>query len=769
MRRRHRKPAAARIAAVLITLHLATGGLCAAGDASAAGAQHAPAEPATIRGLVVDGRTDQPLARVQVRLADTVRAATSGADGRFAIGGVPPGSYVLTASIVSYALVRRSVTVAPGAVLDVTIVLTAGTGTYEETVDVVAPVFESREPGAVTEQVLTASELQDLRGMVADDPLRAAQAVPGVTATDDFSAEFSARGSGPGFTNIVLDGVPAASVLLHAVEGRDDTGSVARINTDVLAQATVLLGAYPQRYGDRLGAQLEFVSREGSRDGFHVRGIVSTVAASAVAEGPLAGGRGSWLAAFRQSYIDWVIRRIDPASRSVLGFSDAFGKLAFDLTPRHQVSLTAVAGRARYEEDDTTPGANSLATATSRGGLAILGLRSTGSSWLLHQRLFVTTNRFANDRADGEDLGWGRRGDVGYRADVARTWGPRVALDAGGHIRRSGERTQLWMLDRRVPPRRVTEESVDAGVWHGGGYGQVRWAPAGGVALAAGTRVDATDATHAVAFSPWVQVAQALGGGFRWTAGTGQYYQTPAFDQIVGVHGGGAWLPPQSAWHADASLEQVIGARTRWAVTLYNREERDVAWAAGLEPRAPGGLVPYNPFAVYAGRLEGYARGIEVVLQRRDPNGLSGWAAYAYGRSRYRDPATGESFDGDYDQRHSVNLYGSLRLWSRTTAIARFRAGTNIPVRGYYQATGLTDNDGLPTFVLGPARNVARLPDYARLDLRVNHAFTFSTRRLTLFVELINVLNRTNAGLSGGRSIEKLLPFIPAAGFLVEF
>jgi len=36
-------------------------------------------------------------------------------------------------------------------------------------------------------------------------------------------------------------------------------------------------------------------------------------------------------------------------------------------------------------------------------------------------------------------------------------------------------------------------------------------------------------------------------------------------------------------------------------------------------------------------------------------------------------------------------------------------------------------------------------------------------------VELVNVLNRTNVGPSGGRNVEKLLPFVPAAGFLVEF
>ena len=138
------------------------------------------------------------------------------------------------------------------------------------------------------------------------------------------------------------------------------------------------------------------------------------------------------------------------------------------------------------------------------------------------------------------------------------------------------------------------------------------------------------------------------------------------------------------------------------------------------------------------------------MVQRRDPNGLSGWMAYAFRAQPLHGPATGESFDGDYDQRHTLNVYASLRLWSRATAVAKYRAGSNIPVRGYYSPTGLEDSDGLPTFALGPARNVGRLPTYSRLDLRLDQVFNFSTRRLTLFVEIINVTNRTNAGLSAG-------------------
>ena len=723
----------------------------------------------TIRGSVVDERTEQPLARVLVRLADTDHRATTGADGRFELRGVTPGDYTATVSVVGYALLRKPVSVTPGAVLEFTFVLTAGTGTYEEQVDVVAPVFEQREPASAAEQTIGATELQDLRGLVADDPLRAIQAMPGVTATDDFSAEFSARGAGPRNTGVLLDGIPASAVLLHSVEGRDDSGSIARISTDVLSRATLSLGSYPQRTGDRLGPQLEFLTREGSRDGFHLRGMVSMVAAGAVAEGPLAGGRGSWLASIRQSYLDWIIRQLYPDEDSVLGFTDAFGRVTFDASARHQVSLTLLAGRSHYEEADTWTSPNALADAQTRGGLGILGLRSTGRTWSLAQRVYAQVNVFQNTQPAGLEAGSGRYVDAGYRVDFTRALGARLTVDAGGQAQRVTDRQSVFAYDRRVPPRRTTLETWDTEATRGGAYVHLRWQAAPASLLAGGARVDGTTLIHGAAASPWVQFEQRFPRNVRLRAGTGWYQQEPSPDQVAGLHGGGAGLARQQALHVDLGLEQTIGARTRWQVSLFDREEQDVAFASGLEPRTAGSLVPYNPAARYENRLDGYARGVEAVVQRRDPNGLSGWVAYAYQRSRYEDAATGESFDGDYDQRHTLTVYASLRLWSRATAIAKYRAGSNIPVRGYYSPTGLEDADGLPTFALGPARNSGRLPAYSRLDLRFDQVFNFSTRRLTLFAEIINVTSRVNAGLAGGRSIEKLLPLVPAAGFLFEF
>ena len=122
--------------------------------------------------------------------------------------------------------------------------------------------------------------------MVADDPMRAMQALPGVATGDDFQAQFSVRGSAFRHVGLVIDGTPAP-VLLHAVRGAEDTGSIAMINSDVLSRATLLTGPHALRHGDWLGATLEFDVREGARDRLISRAAVSGTNASVAIEGPL--------------------------------------------------------------------------------------------------------------------------------------------------------------------------------------------------------------------------------------------------------------------------------------------------------------------------------------------------------------------------------------------------------------------------------------------------------------------------------------------------
>jgi len=226
---------------------------------------------------------------------------------------------------------------------------------------------------------------------------------------------------------------------------------------------------------------------------------------------------------------------------------------------------------------------------------------------------------------------------------------------------------------------------------------------------------------------------------------------------------------------------------TTLSVAAFARDERDFLWTPDAEPRRlPDGTIQLGRGdAKWSNDLSGHARGLEMVIRRDAPSGLSGWAAYAHNRHRQTSAATGESFASDAEQRHALSLFGHYRLSNRSTVGLKFRYGSNYPRIGYLRAQEAQPGmptlfgDGTPVFVvLGDERNTLRLPAYARLDARFDRTFSMGPHRLTLFAEVANVLNRRNlrnvpydvnrsGRVSGGT--DSMLPILPSAGFVVEF
>src|SRR5262245_60884120 len=90
----------------------------------------------TVRGVVLDRADGSPIEDVSVRIQSGGAAVTTASDGRFELTNVAAGRQTLYVSVVGFILVKRAVDVMPGAVVDVTILLSEGTGTYSETVTV---------------------------------------------------------------------------------------------------------------------------------------------------------------------------------------------------------------------------------------------------------------------------------------------------------------------------------------------------------------------------------------------------------------------------------------------------------------------------------------------------------------------------------------------------------------------------------------------------------------------------------------------------------
>jgi hypothetical protein len=727
-----------------------------------------------VRGRVIDARTGMPMKAAAITVDDGVKSAQSDDDGRFEIGGLTPGVHRLSVSFIGYALAKREFRVEPGAALDLTVALTEGTTTYSESVTVTPDAFRLPPDPVAAGQVLGSADLLNLRGVLADDPLRAVQVLPGVATGDDLRSEFTVRGSDFRHLTFTVDGF-ATPYLLHTVRGVEDrgpTGSVAMINSDVIEDVTLLNGGYPQRFGGHTGAEVDFRLRDGSRDRniFHV--AVSGTNASAVAEGPLGRSRrGSWLVSGRQSYLDLIVHRLTNDAVS-FGFSDTQARVAYDLTPRQRIALTLLAGRSRFENSPDRTDVDDLSVGTNGSVVAVGSWRLALSHAIVTQRILASSNHFRNQNSTGFELDRGHDRQLAYRADVSAPLGRAIDLEAGASV----ERLDDERLRRRLISSRQNLLLLDDYSGHAtstGAFAGLRWNPFRTVTLAPGVRADRWSLTDQATSSPWLQGEWRVTSSTKVRGAAGEYRQFADFEHVLGVSGG-TGLGPERATQYDAGIEQRLrGDTLRVSLAVYDREERDMLRRFGSEVRLVQGRVARGTAsAKYENRLDGRARGVELMVQRSGGERLSGWISYAFAHASYTDRISGEEFWSDFDQRHTLNACAVYRGSARTSYVAKLRMGSNFPIPGYYAEQG-------GTYYVTDVRNGARLPVYARLDLRANRTFAWSARRVTVFAEVINVLNRANVRFNPpgvnlttrqtSRPFDSMLPIVPSVGLLLEF
>jgi hypothetical protein len=724
-----------------------------------------------VTGRAIDAKTGSPLEKVLVTDQESGRSTLTDDRGGFELRDLPVGRRRLIVSVVGYARVQRDVDVAASGTLDVVVPLSEGTGAYTTTVTVTGDLFRAADPVVAAQQTLGSADLQNLRGVLADDPLRAVQVLPGVVAGDDLRSEFSVRGSDFNHVNLTVDGF-ATPFLLHtvrAIEDRSASGSVAMINSDILDEVTLLNGGYPQRFGNRTGAEADFRLREGSRERRQARVAVSGTNASGVFEGPIGRSRrGSWLASVRQSYLNLVVHQLRDEGLE-FGFSDAQARLVFDQSSSSRFELTLLAGRSRLQELREDLDTSDLFIGKNASQVAIATWRRTGARGVLTARALGAHNEFSNDTTGSVNLDRGHDTQVASRVDASVAWAG-LQLESGGSVEwiDQGRRRSRFSsaLNRYNPINDFRDHATRTGAYVG-----VTW-HRGPFVIGPGLRGDRWGLTGETTASPWLQGEWKVTPSMAIRGGAGVYRQFPDFEQVVGSLA----APDPDAERAaqyDLGFEHRLGSSTRWQITVYDRDEQGFFRRAGAETRLVGGRVVRGVASTpYRASLEGYARGVELLLQRKSPNGLAGWISYSFGRNRYRDVLTGETFWGDLDQRHTLNVYAFYRLSDRFSLSGKLRAGTNVPAPGYYASQG-------DLFVLSTARNTLRLPTYSRIDLRANRTFNWSHRRLTLFAEVMNVLNRENVrfnppGVNTRTGIvsnlfEPLIPIVPSAGILIEF
>ena len=177
-----------------------------------------------LRGRVLDAATKEPLARVQVRVEVKTIAAVTDALGRFAIEDLAPGGYTFKVTTVGFLPLTQSITISDN-MPEIEIAILPDTLRRKDSLEVTAGPFGSDSAFSLSMQ---GSELRNLSTVMIDDPLRAVQALPGVTSGDDLQAQFSMRGAGFDRIGVYIDGLLMHSPF-HTVQGDQTSASLSAV------------------------------------------------------------------------------------------------------------------------------------------------------------------------------------------------------------------------------------------------------------------------------------------------------------------------------------------------------------------------------------------------------------------------------------------------------------------------------------------------------------------------------------------------------------
>lgn len=749
----------------------------------------------TISGTVRAEGSHEPIATATVQIVALGRRVQTDEHGYFVIPGVRAGSWKLRAGAPGYRALEREVHIGDAGSVRLDLILSS------QAVEIAGVEVraaggtlgaEQAGPGATR---LDRDVMKLIPAFAEVDVLRAVQTLPAVAAASDFSSALYVRGGSSDQTLVLLDGVPLFNPYHLG-------GIFAAIDPDAVASVDLLAGAFPARVGDRLSGVVDIQTRDGGRDRVRGSGSVGLISSRATVDGPLPGGRGSYLLSARRTYVDLftdAAYRLGVISASVpYAFTDAHLKVTHDVGGTGSVAASLyiddegihVPREWDVSEDVQSSWASRAASVRYRQpigptmlGEFRMGLSSFGGTFQASHgrpnpgvdpkgdpRQTLNAHTKVRDLIAGADFSWYRR------THQLRTG---IQLDS-----------YLFTYDVAVDHEELKEFfpsfSRRDQPWTLAAYAEDEWTPNDAVRLRAGVRVLRASGGRSE-WMPRVGARVALSSRLALLAGAGRYAQAlysikdeesvlsslMAYDFFAPVPGdigmgvgqdvvvGAEWESGTSSLRVDAYVKQM---------------QRIPLPPIPSEPLLAPVLVPDG-----AEPGEGAARGLEVLARHAwKQSALSLSYALASAERQIGD----DRFAPRFERRHRLDLMGHAPLGGLGQASLRMLWGTGQPYTAAVSqmpgfkydpgAGGFTN--GTPRIILGD-HNSARLPGYFRLDVAVRRSLERRwfgrTTTLTPYLQVFNVLNTRNvlfaeaspAGVRGPQlKFAPQLPILPTFG-----
>lgn len=742
-----------------------------------------------------------PVPSVEVCLEQPRRCVTTDDAGRFRFAQLRSGPYRVSVSADSGQSAAQDVELRAGLESRLQLILPAN----RQSITVAASDSVAGEEISNSAYLVRGTDIFRSAGTL-QDAARFVQTLPGVAiGSDDFRNDIIVRGGSPLENLFIVDNVEVPNINTFA-NFASAGGTVSILDPNMIRDVTFLTGGYPAPFGNRTSSVLQITQREGERDRIHGRANVLFSGAGALLEGPFGRGKGSWIVSARRSFLDLVTNDTGIGGVPVLYTFNA--KVTYDLTPSDRIWLVNLTGldniRLGLTEDNRSETDSDVynydiryrgrRSATGLNWQHLFGTRAVGLLGVTNSQASVDSSVrdllragipapstpvdsiiAASPQVFREDSG---EGETTVKYDTTVELSALTRLQAGGNFKlfriRYGVASPFgndspyssvpglgaFALDRRLDIRQ------------GSAYAQAA-RRIGNFNLTAGLRVDRYGYLGETRASPRAGLRYRLTERLTWSASYGTYYQQPFFLFLAAFDENRRTLPFR-ATHYVTGLRYQWNAGLRFGVELYRKNYRDYPVARDIPALSLANLGDtFNvreilfPIAS-AGR--GNSQGIEFSAEKTGER----WFGQAnFGLFRTRHAALDGLFrPGSFDYPRVLNLIGGYRFNPKWELGLRMNHLSGRPYTPFDIPLSIAQRRGI--YDLGRV-NGLRLPDYFRLDARLDRTFYIGKRAALLFLGVQNLTGRRNlAGYQWNRRtaeviVNRQLGVFPLAGFEYRF
>lgn len=695
-------------------------------------------------------------------------------------------------------------------------------------------VFEQKPIVAqVTQKNATEVSIRQMDALPAfvggQDVFRDLQLLPGISAHDDLSANFSVRGGQESENMIVFDGITLYNVDHYF-------GIFSAINPSIVDKVTIYKNAFPAEHGGRTSSVIDI--RSNSLGLTDVKGEVefNLLTTNAFLEIPvskriglLLGGRitnkdiatGDLFGALEQ---DSRVRtpennRLLDATRNQLTaiepdfrFNDLNAKLFWQIGPQSTATASFFSGADDFSYSLT----NNISIPIRQGSvesatryLETADWRNRGASLQLeHQWAPVFSSHLTLGHSsynNRNDLFYQLSYETPLRTDsvsvnnltdnairgldlnLKNQWQirPNHSLDFGYQFTRNDVRFQFVLNDRNLldGDQDARQHSL---------YAQYQGASLDDrLQVQIGLRQTFYDLTQQGYFSPRLSASYQLGDQWLIKGAWSRYYQflrESNHETALGRTSNFWALANDRRFPVSSSNNRMLGLRYVHPAFDVDIEFYDRRWDGVVEHAqvftglaADDGKPPRRNFVLFIG--EGRTRGMDVLLKKTTGR-FTGWLAYTLSKNTHSFPNVdrGAPFPAQNDRRHQLQLIQQYQ-WNKWNFALTYVFTSGRP----YTDLSILSTDTQDRRELSAQDRISYLDDYHRVDVSANYQFTLWKGQAEIGGSIFNLFNRENVkyrqyiySLRDNRSAQQplntvlgtelqLLPFTPNLRFAWSF